>query len=96
MKIEVEDRRSPEEKLLDKYLDKIEEFGTCNRCQRRHYGHFMLLDELWKIIATKGYRVVCIFCAEVVLGREIDLPDFKEDVPLNETIIWALKKRKPG
>jgi len=92
MKIEVEDRRTPEQKLLDK----IDEFCTCNRCQRKHYSQYMLLDELWKIIETKGYRVVCIFCAEAVLGRELDLPDFKVGPRINEIIIWALRKRKPG
>lgn len=94
MKIEVEDRRTS----LEKYLDKIagEEYGKCDRCKRKHFSYFMLLDNLWKIIEAQGYKFVCIFCAEALLGREIDLPDFKEDVPLNETIIWALKKRKPG
>lgn len=82
-----------EPETLEKLLKEVNKRCVCDRCGRKHYSSFMLVDEVWKIIADQGFRIVCIHCAEELVGRELDLPDFKEPPPVNVGIIWALKKR---
>lgn len=66
----------------------------CAHCGRRSGTGFMLKNEVWRAAGLDDDQIVHLWCVEVLLGRSLDHDDFIADLPINQNVLWALRKKQ--
>jgi|GEM_PF-4129951 len=65
----------------------------CGDCKRPNPAPFMVNDDLW-VWRISGPNLLCLECAEIRLGRAFTAHNFKRDLPVNDWVFAAFRRRR--